>query len=219
MTDAEIAKTIDLAVLKPTATRWDAIAQANTALKYGLASLCVRPDYIRDAYEILKGTTVAVSTVIGFPHGYGPYGLKVAAVEDAFICGAVEFDMVMNIGYLKSGELNFVEADIANVVRTAQRCAPKCMVKVILETCLLTDEEIIVASKIAEFAGADYVKTSTGFSTGGATHNAVRLMLDTVGNRMGVKASGGIKTREQAEWYLMLGCKRLGVGSIKGILT
>jgi deoxyribose-phosphate aldolase len=218
MTNAEIAKTIDLAVLKPTDPVDYALAAAEAAVKLGLASVCVRPDYIREVAKVLKGTSVTVGTVIGFPLGYGPTNVKVFETEEAYINGATEFDMVMNIGYFKSSQFGRVEADISRVVQLVSRYDPSCLVKVILETYLLSSDEIALACKLAESAGADYVKTSTGFAEGGATVNAVKIMMDTVGNRLGVKASGGIKTREQAEMFLAMGCKRLGVGSIARIL-
>jgi deoxyribose-phosphate aldolase len=217
MTNNEIAATLDYAVLKPTATILDVRIACQLANERNFASVCIRPDYVTYAAEYLKGSGVKVGTVVGFPLGYTPWFIKAEETDHAFSNGATEIDMVLNLGRLKARQYIRVEDDIERVARATK--AHGAILKVILETCLLTAEEIEIACKLARQAGADYVKTSTGFSTAGATPFVVQIMLDTIGDTMGVKASGGIKTREQAVGFLTQGCKRLGVSSIKGILV
>lgn len=215
---AEIAKTIDYAVLKPDATLHDVEVACTLAKQWNFASVCIRPDYISFAEDLLIDSSVALGTVIGFPLGYGPLSLKVDATDLAVCDGATEIDVVMNIGAFKDGKYDYVRAELQRVVHDAKLENAKILVKVILETCLLNDEEIWRACKLAEDARADYVKTSTGLAAGGATPHAVQIMLNTVGDNLGVKASGGIKTYDQAVGFLKQGCKRLGVSSIEGIL-
>ncbi len=210
MNTKDLIRTLDVAVLKPTDTVDFALATAQAGKKLDFASVCVRPDYVFYVSQVLGPASVCkVGTVIGFPFGYGPTRDKAGQVEEAMRNGATEFDMVMNLGYFKAKDYGKVEADIARIVRVT---TPHTL-KVILETCLWTPEEIALACQIAELAGADYVKTSTGFGTKGATREAVKVMMETVGHRIGVKASGGINCREAAESYLAMGCLRLGVGA------
>jgi deoxyribose-phosphate aldolase len=216
---AQIAQTLDLAVLKPRATVSDVIAACMAARQYNMASVCVRPDYVFHAFRELvnKKPYVPVCTVIGFPLGYGPLEVKLRAAYYAIQAGASEIDMVMNLGWFADGKYTHVGAEIKCMAEVCHK--ERGLLKVILETCYLSPKEIKLASQIAADNGADFVKTSTGFGDGGATREAVQIMLDTVGPKVGVKASGGIKTRATAVSYLLQGCKRLGVGSYEGILN
>lgn len=216
-TREQVARTIDHAVLKPYATDRDIVEAADLCAKYRVASLCVRPTDIRSAVNRLKGTGVSVTAVVGFPHGSNRPEVKALETELAISDGAGEIDMVMNIGKFLSGDYEFVGKDIKAVVDEAGK--HEVLVKVILETCRLSPEQIEKACRIAEAAGADYVKTSTGFDDHGATPEAVDIMIRTVGKTMGVKASGGIRTWESAVGFLRQGCKRFGTGSTEKILN
>ena len=215
-TREQVAKTIDHAVLKPFATDTDIIEGCKLCDKCGVASFCVRPTDVVLAAKELKDSDVDVSMVVGFPHGSNRPEVKALEAKLAIEDGAVELDMVMNTGKFLSGDYGFVQKDIEAVVAEAKKAG--AIVKVILETCNLSDEQIAKACKIAEAAGADYVKTSTGFGDGPATPQAIDIMIKTVGNTMGVKASGGVRTYETAVGYLNQGCKRLGVASTQAIL-
>lgn len=215
-TKQQVAATMDHAVLKPFATDEDIITNARMCAQYGVASMCVRPSDVALAARELKGSAVKVSAVVGFPHGAHRPETKALEARLAIEDGAVELDMVMNIGKFKSGDEAWVRRDIEAVVAEAK---PKgVLVKVILETCWLSPEEIARACKIGEAAGADFVKTSTGFGDGPATPEAVDVMLKTVGATMGVKASGGVRTWEAAVGYLQQGCTRLGVAATQAIM-
>lgn len=207
MTNTSIISKIDHTLLKPEATRADIITLAEEAKQYKFASVCVNPFWVSTAAEVLKGTEVNVCTVIGFPLGASASEVKAFEVKKAIEDGATEVDMVLNVGALKAGELEVVTNDMVQVVEAAKG---KALVKVILETCLLTPEEIVTACKCAVKAGADYVKTSTGFSTDGATVEAVKLMAETVGPNIGVKASGGVRSLEDAQAMIANGATRLG---------
>ncbi len=176
------------------------------AKEYDFASVCVNSCWVKKCAEFLNGTSVNVCTVVGFPLGAMATESKAAEARRAVEDGAAEVDMVLNVGYIKSGMLKEAEEDIREVKKA---CSGK-LLKVILETCLLTDEEKVTACKLAEAAGADYVKTSTGFSKGGATVHDVALMRETVGSRLGVKASGGIRDAETADAMIKAGASRLG---------
>ncbi len=215
-TREQIAATIDHAVLKPTTTKPDVIEACRISHKYRVASVCVRPTDVRLAADSLKGSKVATSTVVGFPHGANRPEVKALETRLALEDGATEIDMVMNIGKFLSEEYDFVEKDIASVVAVAKERG--ALVKVILEVCYLTPEGIERACRIAQAAGADYVKTSTGFGEHGATPEAVDIMMKTVGSNMGVKASGGVKSYDVAVGYLRQGCRRLGTSSTETIL-
>lgn len=180
------------------------------AREYGFASVCVNSSYVPLCAELLKDTEVKVCTVIGFPLGAMSTAAKAAEARQAILDGAEELDMVIHIGMLKDGNNEYVEQDIHSVVEEARG---KATVKVIIETCLLSEEEKIRACMLAKKAGADYVKTSTGFSTGGATAEDITLMKNTVGKDMKVKASGGIRTREKAEEMRKAGADRIGTSS------
>ncbi len=212
----DIAKLIDHAVLKPNSTVEEVKANAAMCISRNVGCLCVRPCDVALANKELAGSKTIVASVIGFPQGNNRSEVKALEAKLAIEDGAAELDMVMNIGRFLSGETDYVQADIEAVVAEAK---PKGIpVKVILETCLLTPEQIAEACKISEAAGADFVKTSTGFSDSGASPEAIKVMIDTVGKTMQVKASGGIRTWEDAVNYLNQGCGRLGVGSTEAVL-
>jgi deoxyribose-phosphate aldolase len=215
-TKTQVAKTIDHAVLKPFATDQEIIAACKLAKEYHIASVCVRPTDVPLAARELAGSDVVPSVVIGFPHGANRPEVKALEARLAIADGARELDMVMNIGKFLSGDLNHVRRDIAGVVAEAQPHG--VLVKVILETCYLTLEQVAAACKIAAAAGADYVKTSTGFGDGGATPEVIGVMVQTVGQTMGVKASGGVRSYATAAAYLDQGCKRLGATATKAIV-
>ena len=206
----DFAKMIDHTILKPEATKEEVKKLCNESVGYGFHSVCVNSSYVYYCAQLLKDTDVKVCTVVGFPLGAmstdGKVGETLAAVED----GAEEIDMVIHIGMIKSGDWKYVKEDVASVVEAA---GDRAIVKVILETCLLTEEEKIQACRICKEAGADFVKTSTGFSRGGATVADVELMRRTVGPVMGVKASGGIRTAAKAEEMAEAGADRLGTSS------
>lgn len=210
MEKAELAKMIDHTLLKPDATREKIVQLAEDARKYEFASVCVNPAWVAQAYEILKDTNVKVCTVIGFPLGVSTPETKAAETRNAIENGATEVDMVINIGALKDGQDELVEQDIRAVADAAEG---KALTKVIIETCLLTDEEKARACEIAARAGADFVKTSTGFSTGGATVEDVALMRKTVGDKLGVKASGGVRSLEDMTKMIEAGATRIGTSS------
>ncbi|RYL95000.1 deoxyribose-phosphate aldolase [Sporolactobacillus sp. THM7-4] len=205
-----LAKYIDHTALKADATKDDILKLTDEAKKFGFASVCVNPVWVPLAADRLKDTAVKVCTVIGFPLGANTSETKAFEAKDAIEKGADEIDMVINIGALKGGDLDTVEKDIRAVVQAANH---KALVKVIIEACLLTDKEKILACQLAVKAGADYVKTSTGFSTGGATVQDVELMRQTVGKEIGVKAAGGIHSKEEAEAMIHAGATRIGASS------
>ena len=209
--DMTLAGMIDHTLLKPDATP-DQIAQlCFEARKYGFASVCVNPAWVPLCAQLLQGSPVKVCTVIGFPLGATAPEVKAFETQNAIDHGATEIDMVLNIGALKARDLDLVARDIRGVVQTAHARGP--IVKVILETALLTDEEKTIACLIAKEAGADFVKTSTGFSGGGATVQDVALMRRVVGPEMGVKASGGVRTFEDAESMIKAGATRIGASA------
>ena len=211
MKNKQIARLIDHTLLKPDARREDVIKLAKEAKEYRFASVCVNPAHIETAYEILKETPeVKVCTVIGFPLGASTTETKVFETNDAINRGATEVDMVINIGALKDKDDELVLQDIKAVVEAAQG---KALTKVIIETCLLTDEEKIRACELSVKAGADFVKTSTGFSTGGATAEDITLMRKAVGPDVGVKASGGVRNLEDVEKLVEAGTTRIGTSS------
>ncbi len=215
--DIDIAKMIDHTLLKPEATPKDIEKLCEEAIQYQFASVCVNPCYVKLASEILKGRKVKVCTVIGFPLGANRTDTKVFETEKAIDDGAQEVDMVMNIGMLKGGYYDYVENDIRAVVNVAHK--RNVLVKVILETALLTDEEKVKACLLAKRANADFVKTSTGFSKGGATAGDVALMRRVVGSAMGVKASGGIRSYEEALQMIKSGADRIGASASVKIVS
>ena len=210
-----IAKYIDHTLLKPDASVDDIRRICDEAREMGAASVCVNPSYIRFVAEQLRGTDVTPCCVIGFPLGATTPEVKAFEAEGAVLDGAREVDMVINVGAVKSGDWKLVRRDIEEVVDAVEGQA---LVKVIIETCLLTDEEKVKACAVAKLAGAAFVKTSTGFSTGGAKPEDVRLMRETVGPEMGVKASGGVRTYEDAKAMIDAGASRLGASAGKKII-
>ena len=211
----EIAAKIDHTLLKPDATEEEIRSLCREARQYGFASVCVNPVWVGLCKQLLGGTAVKVATVIGFPLGALPAQVKADEAARAVAEGADELDMVMNIGFLKSGRYAEVEEDVRRVVQAAEGR----IVKVILETALLTDEEKVKACILVRRAGARFVKTSTGFSKGGATVHDVALMRHIVGSRMGVKASGGIRTGEDARKMLAAGASRIGASASIAIVS
>jgi len=216
VTREQVAKAIDHAVLKPFATSQDVIDGARMCKARGVGNFCVRPTDVALAAAELRGCETTVACVIGFPHGSNRPEVKALEAKLAIEDGATELDMVMNIGQFLSGNHEAVQKDIEAVVAEAKKAG--ALVKVILEICWLSPEQLAQACKLAEAAGADFVKTSTGFGDGPATPEAISIMVKTVGGTMGVKASGGVRSWETAVAYLEQGCKRLGVASTEAVL-
>jgi deoxyribose-phosphate aldolase len=214
--DKSLARKIDHTLLKPEATPDEINALCIEAKKYNFASVCVMPAFVQLCSELLEGTEVKVCTVIGFPLGATTTEVKRFEAEQAIFNGAAEIDMVINVGQLKQGNYEYVFNDVNQVVLAAKK--NRVVSKVILETALLTDEEKIKACLICKNAGADFVKTSTGFSKGGATVGDVALMKYVVGSAVGVKASGGIRSREDAEKMIASGADRIGASASVKIL-
>jgi deoxyribose-phosphate aldolase len=208
---AGIAQMIDHTLLKPDATR-DQIAQlCYEARKFNFAAVCVNPTHVKLCTQLLQGSPVHVCTVVGFPLGATPPEVKTYEAQQSIDDGATEVDMVINVGALKSKDYALVERDIASVARTCH--AGRAILKVIIEAALLTDEEKVIACQLAKAAGADFVKTSTGFGPGGATVHDVALMRRAVGSGMGVKAAGGIKSFEDAQAMVAAGATRIGASA------
>lgn len=205
----DLAKKIDHTILKSDATEQDVLKYCDEAKKYGFASVCVNPCNVKFVSDSLQGSSVLTCSVIGFPFGAHKTEVKAFEAENALKDGAHEIDMVINVGALKQKRYDFVTNDIAAVKKVCKNS----VLKVILETCLLTKEEIIVACNCALDAGADFVKTSTGFSTGGATIEDIVLMKKTVGTRAKIKASGGIRTHKDALAMIEAGADRIGAGN------
>ena len=206
----------DHTLLAQTAT-WEEIrAICDDGMKYGTASVCIPPSFVKRAKDYV-GDRLVICTVIGFPNGYNTTAVKVFETEEAARCGADEIDMVINVGELKAGNTDFVREEITAVKHA---CGDKIL-KVIIETCLLTEEEKLTMCRLVTEAGADYIKTSTGFSTAGATREDVKLMRENVGAEVKVKAAGGIADLADAEDFLRLGADRLGtsrvVKAVKGM--
>jgi deoxyribose-phosphate aldolase len=208
---ADVARLIDHTLLKPDASQ-DQIAQlCYEARKYGFAAVCINPANVKLAAQLLRGSPVAVCAVVGFPLGATPPEVKAYEAQQAIEDGATEIDMVINVGALKSRDYELVEQDIATVVRTCHNNRAIC--KVIIEAALLTDEEKTKACQLAKVAGADYVKTSTGFGPGEATVEDVALMRRVVGPEMGIKAAGGIRTFEAVKQMVKAGATRIGASA------
>ena len=222
MNNLELAKMIDHTILKANATQSDIEKLCDEAKKYNFASVCVNPYWVPLASDLLKNSTVKVCTVIGFPLGATSSESKASETEIAILQGADEVDMVINVGAMKNNQTDIVENDILSVVNSARKTGKtqnkNIIVKVILETCYLTKDVIKNACLCAKNAGADFVKTSTGFGTGGATVEDVALMKETVGSSMEVKASGGIRDYETALKMINAGATRLGTSSGIGIV-
>jgi deoxyribose-phosphate aldolase len=212
---AQVAKTLDHSLLRPELTQFEMRAGCELAREYDVASVCISPASVALAARILQGSDVRVGTVIGFPHGYCASGVKVLEARQAMNDGATELDMVLNIGWLRSGLDDQVREDIQAVVSEARG---KALVKVILENAYLTDDEKRKGCQIAEAAGADFVKTSTGFAPSGATLADLRLMRAAVSSRVQVKAAGGIRTLDAVIDVLNTGATRIGATASKAIL-
>ena len=208
------SKYIDHTQLKPDATKDKIVTLCQEAREYDFASVCINPCWIPLAKELLEGSDVKVCTVIGFPLGAMSTAAKCLETATAVQDGAEEVDMVINIGKLKDGEDDYVRNEIKAI---KEACSGR-LLKVIIETCLLTDEEKVRACKLAKEAGADFVKTSTGFSTGGATVEDVALMRRTVGEDLGVKAAGGVRDKETFEAMIKAGATRIGTSSGKNLI-
>ena len=215
LTYEQLAKTIDHSLLRPELTEADVVAGCELAERYHVASVCVKPCHVALAVRLLQGSDVAVGTVIGFPHGAHTTATKVFEAADALAGGAVELDMVINIGELRAGHHDAVLNDIKAVVDVAHG---KAMVKVILENAYLTDEQKAAACRLAESAGADFVKTSTGFAPGGATLADLRLMRASVSPHIQVKAAGGVRTLDAALDAIDAGATRIGATATAAIL-
>ena len=214
MTREEILARVDHTLLRPEA-RWEDVRKiCDEALEYHTASICINPCYVRQAAEYLAGR-VPVCTVIGFPLGATTTRTKIEETKQALLDGAEEFDMVINIGALKAGDLDYVEQEI----RTLKHTVGNKILKVIVETCLLTQQEKEAMCEVVVRAGADFIKTSTGFSTGGATFEDIALFARCIKGRCRIKAAGGIRTAEDMEKFIELGADRLGTSSAIKILS
>ncbi len=212
----EVAKTIDHAVLKAEYTDNDLKQHAQLCINFGVYSMCVKPCDVKAAVDLLSGSSVKVSCVLSFPHGADASRVKAFQAKAAIEDGVAEIDMVMNIGKFLSGDHEYVRRDIQAVVDVAH--AHDVKVKVIQESAFLTMEQVAKACEISHEAGADFVKTSTGFGPGSATPEMIDVMIKTVGDKMSIKPSGGIRTWETAVSYLDQGADRLGVGSTQAVL-
>jgi deoxyribose-phosphate aldolase len=216
LSERDIAKTIDHSLLRPELTDQQVEDGCRLAAKYDVASVCCRPADVQRAVAILAGTDVAVGTTIGFPHGNHRTDIKVAEARQALADGATELDMVLQIGALKSGRDADVQADIAAVVEVAH--AAGAIVKVIFENAYLTDDEKVRACRLTEAAGADFVKTSTGFAPSGATHDDLRLMRANTSPHIQVKAAGGVRTLDALLAVMELGVTRIGATATETII-
>ncbi|MDA8211216.1 MAG: deoxyribose-phosphate aldolase [Clostridia bacterium] len=219
LTAKALAKTIDHTLLKPEATPEQIRQLCSEAKEFGFASVCINPAYVELAVQELRGTGVKVCTVIGFPLGATTSSVKAYEAGEAARAGALEVDTVLNVGALKAKNLDLVREDIAGVVNAVRKANSEAEVKVILETCLLSNEEKVTACRLAQAAGAHFVKTSTGFSTAGATAGDIRLMRNTVGQAMQIKASGGIRDWQTARTLLEAGADRLGASAGLAIIN
>jgi deoxyribose-phosphate aldolase len=216
ITYAQLAKVIDHSLLRPELTEQEVLDGCKLAARYNTATVCVKPCHVRLAAEVLKGSDVKVSTVVGFPHGSNLTATKVAEAQAAMEDGAVELDMVLNIGALRSGQVDFVRDDIQAVCSAAHARGVK--VKVIFENAYLNEDQKILACKLSEQAGADWVKTSTGFAPSGATLDDLHLMRANVSEKVQVKAAGGVRTLDALLAVIDAGCTRCGATATAAIL-
>ncbi len=213
MTREEILKRVDHTILNPAAT-WEQVKEiCDQGMRFGVASVCIPPRYVRRAAEYV-GKNLKICTVVGFPNGYSTPEVKVFETEDAIRCGADEIDMVINLGLAKAGDWEGVLAEIKAVKAS---CKGRIL-KVIVEACLLTQEEKVAMCRLVSMSGADFIKTSTGFSTGGATVEDVALFKRSVVPGIRVKAAGGIRTFEQAQAMLEAGADRIGASALVGLM-
>ena len=217
-TQEQLVALIDHTLLKPEAPRADLDVCIKTAIEADVKAMCIRPMDVAYSAKALEESNVLLCTVIGFPHGTVTTATKVAETIEAVKHGAIEVDMVMNLGLFASGEYELVQEDIAQVVKATKATNPKAEVKVILETCLWTEEQVVKACELTEAAGADFVKTSTGFAASGATTEVISLMRKTVGDRLGVKASGGVRTLDAVIDMAEAGASRVGASGTTAIL-
>jgi deoxyribose-phosphate aldolase len=213
----DLARYIDHTLLRPDATAEDIDRLCEEARTYGFAAVCVNPTWVRRCAQNLRGSSVRVASVVGFPFGAGTTEVKALEARRAIRDGAREIDMVINVGALRSGDYELVERDIEKVADACREAG--AVSKVIIETAFLMDEEKVVASHLAKQAKADFVKTSTGFGPGGATVHDVLLMRETVGPRLGVKASGGIRSAEDVREMIAAGATRIGASASVQIVT
>ncbi|RCI06865.1 hypothetical protein CU098_011861 [Rhizopus stolonifer] len=213
LTTEKLGKVFDHAILRPDQTTEDVIKGCEVAKKYNLASVCVKPCDVAQASELLKGTDVMVGTVVSFPHGNSTTEVKIAESLQAIEDGAIELDVVLNIGFLRSGLYDKVQSELTDIIKLSKAKNPDVSFKIIFETAYLTKEQIVKACEISQAAGAHFVKTSTGFASAGATYEHIELMRASVPDNMEVKASGGIKTLEQVLKFLELGATRVGSSS------
>jgi len=213
---ADVARYIDHTLLKPDATRKEIEQLCEEAVRYGFYSVCVNGFWVELCAKILRGKEVKVCSVVGFPLGATDSRTKAFETRNAIENGASEIDMVINVGALKSGDLKSVEEDIRSVRRA---CRATTVLKVIIEACLLSDDEKIIACEISKKAGADFVKTSTGFSKGGATTSDIALMRRVVGSKMGIKAAGGVRSFEDAKKMIDSGATRIGASASVKIVS
>lgn len=218
LTYEQVAGTIDHSLLRPELTLTEVEAGCELAAGYRVASVCCRPADVELAAQLLDGTGVAVGTVVAFPHGSTTTATKVFETQAVVAAGATEVDMVLNIGWLRSGQVGRVEADIRSVVEAARAARAGTIVKVILENAYLTDAQKVDACKAVEVAGADYVKTSTGFAPGGATIEDLKLMVASTGPHMKVKAAGGVRTLDALVDVIEVGVARCGATATATIL-
>lgn len=209
LSGSEIAKFIDQSLLKPHATEADIIKLCKTAIKYNFYSVCVNPYFVPLCNALLKGHEIKVTTVIGFPLGMTVKDAKIYEAKQAILYGADELDIVMNIGAAKSGNWDYVGEELLEIISATKSAVHK----VIIETCYLTNEEKIAATKVASLFGAKFIKTSTGFGTKGATIKDVKLIKKIVGDRTEVKAAGGIKTLSQVLQFIKAGATRIGTSA------
>lgn len=214
-----IAQTIDHTLLKATATEAQIKEICEQAMEYKFKTVCVPTCYVALASKLLQNTEVGVTTVVGFPLGNETPAAKAFQTKEAVENGATDIDTVINIGALKEGKYDYVQADIEAVVKAAKAADAQTIVKVIIETCYLTPEEIAKATELVVLAGADFVKTSTGFGTAGATLEAVKVMKEVAGDKIEVKAAGGISDAKTAEAMIEAGATRLGVSKSIAIVT
>jgi deoxyribose-phosphate aldolase len=213
----DLARYIDHTLLKPDATAADIDKLCDEAREYAFAAVCVNPTWVKRCAQQLRGTGVRIASVVGFPFGAGTTEVKALEARRAIRDGAREIDMVINVGALKSGDHELVRRDIEKVADACREAG--ALSKVIIEAAFLTDEEKVVASRLAQLAKADFVKTSTGFGPGGATVHDVLLMRETVGPKLGVKAAGGIRSAEDAREMIAAGATRIGASASVQIVT
>ncbi|KAG0165271.1 hypothetical protein DFQ28_009705 [Apophysomyces sp. BC1034] len=218
LTYKQLAKVFDHAVLKPEQTTQDVEDVCKLAREYDFKSVCAKPCDVKQTSELLKGSDVLVATVISFPHGNSPSSAKLAEALQAVEDGADELDVVINIGHLKSGKHDECEQELRTIIEAGKKKNPNVIFKIIFENAYLTKEEIVAACKISVAAGAEFVKTSTGFASSGATYEDVELMRASVPDNIEVKASGGVKTLDQVVAFLQKGATRCGSSSSHQIL-